>query len=325
MLLEFTINHMDILDALHGPTEIQTTFLDVYDRKDPTTPIGATIHLVGLQVDRVLCAGQTYRREELPDHVAHGLVCGLVLYVQACSHIYDAHYRLGFRLAQRSHALLPVAHPIRQVLLPTEVGVVNAFSRQASTLINQPGGWFMEAFPLTWKGLHQMVADHRPIDCAALTGDYGRWWEYIHSYMTRVTQAVYPNEAALHADHPILAWMDAPAPTVAGLATLLSEAFFVQVRHTRLSNPAVEHIFRYMHILDPAPVRIATAAQTVAVGRATSEIGGVPLSRDFSGVVDHRAARNILHEFYTGLGGPFARTIVDPGLLPSAVCTSLNK
>lgn len=337
-LLEFTLNHMDVEDLVHredGQTaEVRTTWLGSCDRKDHKVPIGGIIRLSGSvedktwRVDEVICEDKTYNRSDLPGCVAHGLTCGIIVCTQVCSHVYDAHCRFGSRLAHYNHDLLPTTHPIRQVLLPIEIKTSNVFSRAALTLIHKPDGWVGRTFPLTWQGLEQMLAKHTPADHAALPGDYGRWWTYIHGYMDRVARVVYKSEEALRADPAACTWLgalDVPQ-TVDGLSTLLADAFFVQVRHARLSSPAFEHIIRYMHILDPAPVCPATAAQTIAIGRATSEIGGVPLGRNLSGAIVHGGTRDILHEFYEGLLDPaFVHTIVDPALLPAGICTSLNK
>lgn len=70
--------------------------------------------------------------------------------------------------------------------------------------------------------------------------DYGRWWMYVSTRMTRVAQAVYPTEFHLEKDLSVPTWMKALGYalfTVEGLTILLSDAYVVQARHTRLSTP----------------------------------------------------------------------------------------
>jgi hypothetical protein len=325
-LLEYYLNNTDILDVLHqvrgkdddeDAFEVHTTFLDTYAKKDGVGLVGATIRLapdVALERPgnwRIVDLRQgtrTYTREQIPQDVAHRVYVGLDAYGTVAVHAFHVHYQASHRRSIVSEAILPRTHPLRRLLLPTELGTTNGVGRAVVSLLN-PTGVFVNMFPFEYTGgLDRMLAEYRPWDPADLSdhrtklvitedlslhpvlGDYQRWWTYIERHLTPTV------EDMVH-DDVVVAWraaMDDGRHSTVG--QLVTQAFFTQVRHNFMSNKLSGHIARYGHILSPGPFDVASAFYDMMTSLVT-QLRWVPLTRGFA----YAGCHSSLVEFYSGL------------------------
>ena len=324
-LLEYTINNIDTLGMLHATDrpetfELRTEFLDDYQRKDPGTPVGATVALTKQSVSHLVIASMTYdgkeydRRDQIPEQAAHAVLRGVVAYMTIASHAFHAHYQSSARVAALSQSMLPMSHPVRQVLMPTELGTTNSAARAARTLLGEDGP-LVRVFPFTYIGLCAMrrnytthpIASDSPFPGHRVATDYNVWWTYITKYMSDVVDALYP-AGTTTLDPVAKEWLQAVDGRVsrtedrAALIRVLTSAFMIQVRHNFMSNRIMSHIVRYMSILEPSETRVARALLTMVMFKGT-ELRWVPITRDFSSNIDHREARAVMRAFYQGMAG----------------------
>ena len=322
-LLEYAINNIDTLGILHATArleafELRTTFLDDYQRKDPGTPVGATVALTKQSSSHLVITSMTYdgkeydRRDQIPEQAARAVLTRMRAYMTIASHAFHAHYQSSARVAAMSHSMLPMSQPVRQVLMPTELGTTNGVARAAHVLLGEDG-MFVRIFPFTYKGLYAMLRDYPthpvPTDFSIpghhqVSADYNVWRTYITKYMSDVVDALYPQTTSL--DPVVKAWLTAVAghgcrtDDRAALIHTLASAFMIQVRHNFMSNHIVSHIARYTYILDPSDARVARALDTLTTNQAT-KLRWVPITRDFSSNIDHREARAVMRAFYQGM------------------------
>jgi hypothetical protein len=321
-LLEYAINNIDPLDILHATArsdvfEVRTAFLDDCQRKDPATHVGATVALEARSSTSLVITSMTYdgneygKRDKIPEHAAHAVLLGMMAYMTVASHAFHSHYQSSARVAALSQSMLPMSHPVRQILMPTELGTTSVIARAVHTLLGEDGN-FVRCFPFTYKGLRAMLRDYtdRPVPTDfkfpghRVAADYSVWWTHIAKNMSDVVNALYPPTTLL--DPVVKAWLTAvdghgrPTDDRAALIRALASVFMIQVRHNFLSNHIVSHIFRYTYILDPTEVLVAPARAALAMNQAT-KLRWVPITRDFSPNIDHSEARAVMRAFYQGL------------------------
>jgi hypothetical protein len=338
-VLRLAINNIDFLDYTYpingGGFELRAQDLVTRVHVDHSTGM--------FVVDEVVDKGVVYKAGHVPPHVAGRAVWGLVAETTTATHAYYYHYRAGAARASLSHRLLPLSHPLRQVLAPTELGTNAVMARAVPSLLGKKG-FLRQCFPYDLDTMIHSYVPWDPLDPTDrrtqllsrpgpghMLGDYGRWWKYILDHMRDVTWAIYPTEADLGKDAAAVAWTREAAVLVYGsvsppatrerVATLLTSCFFAQVRHNFLSSHWLNHIARWYYILRPGPTSIAQATRFLLTGLATG-VRWVPMvGRGFWQVVGHEGARSTLAAFYAGLGstGNFARSTRHPLALPSAM------
>jgi hypothetical protein len=320
-LLEYFLNNVDILDVLHRQEddtfEVQTEFLDTYAKKEGVGLVGATIRLEpdpagerpgDWRIVHLRQGTTTYTREEVAQDMAHRVYTGLAAYVTVATHTFHLHYQASHRRAIVSESILPRNSPLRDLLLPTELGTTSAIGRGVVLLL-APQGIFSTIFPFQYRGgLDRMVEEYRPWDPAdpadhrtqlvitkdrslhPVLGDYQRWWAYIERHLTPVVEELAGGDS-------VTTWRTAMnngrSSTVGHLATL---AFFAQVRHNFLSNETFAHMARYGRILEPGPFNVSNAALVMILSVST-KLRWVPLTRGFAPAGCHP---NIV-DFYSGL------------------------
>ena len=160
-LLEYFLNNADILDVLHREHndmfEVQTEFLDTYTKKEGVGLVGATIRLApdpdpdperpgDWRIVHLRQGTKTYTREQVPQDMAHRVCIGLKAYVTVATHAFDLHYDASHRRAVVSESLLPREHPLRRLLLPTELGTTSGIGRAVVSLL-APNDMFATVFP----------------------------------------------------------------------------------------------------------------------------------------------------------------------------------
>ena len=349
-LLEYALNNIDTLDLLHSaePLEIRTEFLNTYAHKDPSRLTGATIRLdrtpTEYRIRQVRYCGTVYTRETLPPSVAHLVLSGVYAYVTVASHAYGVHYRSGHVRAEVSHALLPETHPVRLVVMPSEVNVTNGLGRAAYFLLNRRGV-FAKCSPFTFEGLQTLLSEYHPWDpsqpldprtelvCGdhddlpSVLQDYRRWWRYLQTHMSAVVRVLYPTDEALADDTVVTTWMTAVGGGVhestlsERLVNLLAGVFFCQVRHNYMSSPHFGQVGRYLSILEPQTVNV-TQGYLLAITHASTTLRWVPLvGRGFGQLLANHVVYQTLQEFYVGLGSTsaLAKSMHHPYSLPSAM------
>jgi len=313
-LLEYALNNLDLVDILHSldqktSFEVRTEFLNAYPHKDATSPVGAVIGLEvqesGLFVIRSLSyAGTLYPRAQIPERIASVTVLGVFAYVTVATHAFHLHYSSSARVASLSASLLSMTHPVRQILMPTELGVTNSIARGVHALLGEDR-FFVQTLPFTYEGLRTMLQEYVPVMTFPpvthrIGSDYHQWWTYLDQQMSRVVEALYPPGTTL--DPAVRSWLTALHEEAdrAGLVRVLVSGFMIQVRHNFVSNRIFGHFARFMLILDPREVPVTTAFRTLLVSEGTT-LRWVPMTRNFSENVDHPAARSVMQAFYTGM------------------------
>lgn len=361
-LLEFAVNNMDCLDVLHptgneGFFEIKTEFMDSYkQRSHPMETHGGRIllQLVGgdapyLSVSSIVHRGTTYHRDKVPDEFARRVLWGLLAQMTIGVSMYTIQYQTGAAQSALSNQILPTSHPLRQVLMPTEMGTVAILGRGIPSLLGRRGT-FACAFPYTTDkgGLGRLIHDYvtwDPLDQEdtrtylmgeagaselPVVGDYIRWWAYIISHMERVVGALYPNADDLQRDRMATKWIRESSSLrgykygtddLARLPTLLAITFFAQIRHNFVSTATIDHIFRWYYILNPGPTSVGHVSQVLLTGSCTT-LPWVP-ARDhrFDLVVDNLEVQGVMTEFYNGfdIGGAFGRSMRHRAAAPCAL------
>lgn len=356
-LLEYIVNNVDLLDVLHpvddtSCVELRTTFLDQIPTKNGDHCCGGIVRLQVLSQDpskfriaTVTHEGRTYNSKTVPPTVVDRVLWGLLAYVTGCTHLGHLHVRQGVLLPRLSQRLLPMSHPLRQVLAPTEVGTASGVARSIPSLLARDGV-FVNVFPFTYEGWQRLLADYRPntrrtwVETAPnlpIVGDYGRWWSYCREHMHKVLITLYPTDQALTRDTAVLQWIREAAALLLPpsdrtqtpreqLTILLAHAFFSQVRHNFLSNERVSHIVRWYYILHPGATDVIQAMRLMVVTTAT-KIRWVPLAgRGFEHTVRHSAISKVMGEFYDGLAphGKLARSMLHVMALPSEIEASIG-
>jgi len=311
-LLEYAINNIDTLGMLHATAqpeafELRTGFLDDYQRKEPGPPVGATVALESQSSSSLVITSMTYdgvdydRRDKIPEQAANAVLLGMRAYMTIASHAFHIHYQSSARVATLSHTMLPMSHPVRQVLMPTELGTTNVVARSVHSLLGEDG-IFVRAFPFTYKGLCAMLRDatvrqatpDSPFLGHQASSDYSVWLGYITKHMSDVVDALYPPPTT-SLDPVVKAWLVNVAchgyrtDDRATLIRAMASAFMIQVRHN-------------LYILDPNEVLVAPVMDIFTANLAT-KLRWVPITRDFSSNIDHREARAVMRAFYQGMSG----------------------
>jgi hypothetical protein len=317
-LLEYTLNNIDIMDMLHPLTpttfELRTTFLNAYTHKDPKSLVGAVVHLevqasAQFSIQSVTYATTHYSRAELPPEIASRILSGIIAYVTVALHLFQTHFHSSARIASMSEALLPMGHPVRQVLMPTELGAPNGVARALHALVGTDG-IFATTGPFTYEGLYALTREDVPLrtnfpaSTHRIGADYHVWWGYIVQTMSHVVDVLYPPGTSL--DPAAYTWLfnlgllEATPDHRKALVLVMSSVFMTQVRHNFMSSHIFGHISRYKAILDVREVNISETFLTILTGQATN-LRWVPITRDFSSNIDHAAARSVMRTFYSGL------------------------
>jgi hypothetical protein len=340
-LLVFAINNVDFLDVMY-PVDREGYF-ELWSQ-DLVTLVNVD-ESGTCRVVTVVADGTEYVVPNIPEEIAANVLWGLMAHATVSTHFYGQHYQGGAALASLSSRLLPMTHPIRQVLAPTELGVNEVLGKAITVLIGR-SGVIAQCFPSY--DLAGLVKDHRhwdPLDLddyrthllqsspeqmGTIVRDYRRWWTYIQDHMTLVVDELYPTEASM--DAAVIAWARDAATLIHGctvtttitkerVTTLLASTFFAQVRHNFLSNRRFGHVLRWYYILKPGPTSMSQAI-SFQLTASTTSVQWVPLvGRGFEHAVCHDGARRKLTEFFSGLcpTGEFARLIEHPLALPSEI------
>jgi hypothetical protein len=143
--------------------------------------------------DRVI-GGSCGKRDHISQEMGHALLLGLVAYVTVATHAFHMHYQSGHHRALVLESRLPRRHPLRRLLLPTEIGTTNSIGRGVVSLLGEKRA-FQSIFPFEYTGLEQMLSTYLPWDPSEVSdhhtalvmnggslhhvlGDYQRWWAY---------------------------------------------------------------------------------------------------------------------------------------------------
>ena len=345
-LLEYALRNVDLLDLLH-PMENDATCLVLctlhIDRVSlQGHPHGATLLLNAktMHIEQLDHRGRTYGRDMIPPVVASRALWGILSYITAVTHLYHLHIQCSALLARVSERLLDRTHPLRLVLLPSELGTTDVLARAVPALLTARG-MPAQCFPWTFDGLQELLRDYVPWSPrraellfmdeyreVPVIGDFGRWWAYIYGHMHRVVHALYETDDMLSRDTQATQWLreaspllgvDVTAPARERVSTVLTRAFFTQIRHNFLSNAVFSHMSRWYYVLHPGPVSVGQAIRSTMIASTTS-LQWVPmLGRKFEAMHLHAPVRRIMEEFYAGLGptDAFAQSILHPLALPS--------
>ena len=240
--------------------------------------------------------------------------------------------------------LLPLSHPLRQVLIPTEVGTRESMAR-AFVLLLPRGGLFELSDPLTFHGLDCMVREYKQwnpsdmedkrtgmitgdipmFDSIPVLGDYRRWWKHIYSHMVYVVRAMYPSGDV--DDISTVAWVGKSTDVFNVLVVLLTDVFFTLVRHNIVSNVYSSNTWRWnIILLNTETIKLSRVLLLLA-GSAGSTAPWIPLTeRAFENIVQCERVHAALSEFYESLRptSAFARSINHPAMLPSEIGMSVG-
>ncbi len=131
-LLEYALCNMDILDLLRpsdDPTRLVlcTMFVDRVPRKNTVDTHGVTLTLVRttdttVRIEELEHGGRSYSRDTIPPAIASRALWGIVSYITTATHLFMLHGQCGALLADISERRLDRTHPLRCILLPTELG-----------------------------------------------------------------------------------------------------------------------------------------------------------------------------------------------------------
>jgi hypothetical protein len=306
-LLEFSLNNLWLGDILYriSPTqyEIRTDCLNTYEHDDPTKPTGSTIGVNCVsdqfRVSHLTYVGVHYTRETIPEYVSARVILGILAYMTIQSHLMKTHVRMGFQRVRHNRKCLPITHPIRLLLLPTEPGTIRTTAMAQITLM-VPGAVVDMGFPYTFAGLRAMIAADTthtiegPVPQTVLS-DIWTWRTYIMIHMGNIVRTIYPDEDALARDMVLHAWLG--AKTRVTLETHLVDVFMSSVHHSFLSSSFVDHIGRMSMILDPETVN-ATKRLSMIVTFASTNTLYIPLNRDFSTLHEYPET---VARFYEGM------------------------
>ena len=124
-------------------------------------------------------------------------------------------------LASISERLLDRTHPLRRVLLPTELGTTDVLVRGVPSLLTARGQ-FAQCFPWTVDGLQELLQDYVPWNPLQMIlneytevpviGDFGRWWTYLHDHMHQVVHALYETDDSFSRDTQAVQWLREASP-----------------------------------------------------------------------------------------------------------------
>ena len=354
-LLEFALGELDLLDLVRaapdgspGTLVLCTAFVDRFELKDLVGDgYGATLRLSwrvggGFRVDRLDFGGRRYPRAEIPAEAAWRALWGIYSYVSVGTHLYYTHGVCGAGLTALSRRTLERAHPLRRLLLPTELGTTNGLARAVPALLSDAsvaGSMFATSFPWTVGGLRSVVRSYEPwnpLDAsdprsqlmqteldAPVVGDLGRWWRHVLHFVSRAVDVLYDcSDDELERDAAAVRWLDgaswllgtpsSPACSKrAHLATVVSLAFFIQVRHNFGSNACITHVARWSYILRPGPVPVAEPVFQVLVLIGVTAAWVPMVGRGFESLSTHAGVRRVMEDFYASLAsdGPFAQSL----------------
>jgi hypothetical protein len=289
---------------------------------------GVTLKLVTtdttMRIEQLERCGRQYSRDAIPPAIASRALWGIISYITTATHLWMLHGQCGALLADISERRLDRMHPLRCILLPTELSTNEVLTRAVSALLTSQG---MPAlcFPWTIDGLRALLCDYEnwnPLDTDnarsqllrsdheyPVVGDLGRWWRYIQQHMREAVNALYATDASVQQDVSAAQWLH-EASNLLGIvgsddrhrvATILSLAFFAQIRHNFLSNDIFGHIIRWYYILHPGPTSVGQSFRSMLTTSITS-LKWVPLvGRQFERICLHAGVRGVMTRFYAGL------------------------
>ena len=349
-LLEYALCNIDILDLLrhiaNDPTRLVlcTMCVDHVQRKNSDRH-GVTLTVLAetMRIEQLEHDGRCYSRDEIPPDIASRALWGLLSYVTGVTHLFMIHGKYAAMLTAISERVLDHSHPLRRILLPTELGATDVLISAIPPLLSSYG-MPVQCFPWTVRGLRVLLRDYvawNPLDTKSVrsqvllsenstvpvVGDLGRWWRYIHQHMAQVVDVLYETDASVRQDTQATQWLHETTDLVgvtdvgerASLVTVLSLVFFTQIRHHFLSNPVFEHILRWYYVLQPGPTSVGQALFSMIVYSVTSRQWVPLVGRQFEALNQHAGVRVIMTAFYEGLEPmrAFARSMYHPLALPS--------
>ncbi len=283
--IEWYCNHFDILDLLQkdhqGHFVIDTTFLDNYEYKDWAAPLGARLTMEatpdGFSAKELYYQG----KEGFGEEEIRACLAGILTYTTICSHLFHVHYRVAYRMAKQNQVLLSLHHPIRRVLLPTELEVSNNVARAISGLIRRQGA-VISIVNFTYAGAGKMITDYkqgRSLETDIHTmkdfaqsfnltpqekqcppfSSYITWKSYLLSMFRKIVGDLYSSDREVKQDKALQTWYqhvtmpltvyesgqgkNIPIQPVGReeVAGLLAYVYFCQVRHSQQSNDPLMH------------------------------------------------------------------------------------
>ena len=92
-----------------------------------------------MRIEQLDHAGQTYSCDDIPPTVASRALLGILSYITVATHLYHLHGQCGALLANVSERLLDRTHPLRCMLLPTELGTTDGLVRAIPSLLTARG------------------------------------------------------------------------------------------------------------------------------------------------------------------------------------------
>ena len=364
-LLEFALGELDLLDLVRpapdgspGTLVLCTAFVDRFELKNLVGDrYGVTLRLSwraggGFRVDRLDFGGRRYPRAEIPAEAAWRALRGILSYVTVATHLYYTHGVCGAGLTALSRRTLERAHPLRRLLLPTELGTTNSLARGVSALLTDAsvaGSVLAVSFPWTVGGLRSVLRSYEawnPLDAsdprsqlmqteldAPVVGDLGRWWRHILHFVSRAVDVLYDcSDDELERDAAAVRWLDGasrllgtPSPPAcskrAQLATVVSLAFFIQVRHNFSSNARISHVARWSDILRPGPVPVAEPLFRALVSIGITASWPSMVGRGFESLSTHAGVRRVMEDFYASLApdGAFAQSLLHAMAKPEEI------
>jgi hypothetical protein len=307
-LLEYGLNNLWVGDITHRINtfkyEIRTEFLNGFEHHNPKQPsggvIGVTCNAGSFHIVEVRYLGIRYDREHVPEYVLSRIAWGLLAHMTIGPHLMDTHIIMGFQRVRHIRKYLPLTHPVRRLLLPTETGSIQNSAMAVFTLMT-PSAAVDTAFPYTFAGLRAMVDTYTPSDIPervphAVFRDVYTWRTYIASHMKKIVRSMYPCDIAIRNDTALGKWLGNDKPRRV-LEKRLTDIFMAGVHHSFMSSPYTVHFARMATILDPEPVDVESRIEMITVFIQTDSIY-IPMDADFSALNERR---DEVAEFYRGM------------------------
>lgn len=319
---------------------IDTQALNTYPHKDGMRKLGARGEFLlvngKLELQTVVYETVVYQRGDTSEEARTALraLYGSYSFIRTVlTHAIGIHWKSSAEFILKLRDIFPESHPLRQVLMPTELGALNGLARAAKTLLSRDA-FFHEFGPLTYEGLNELIRDYiaeadpclekmELIQEAGLT-EYKEWrlseeevtalpfaslhaWlVHIHKYATEYVDTY----LRLYPDDIYLQRWEAANPKLAGreaLIKVIGAMYLLQIIHSSVANSSFFYIFSsYSYILRTGVTglnshsRISTHFMQMIVDASTSE-EWFHIELDVSSLITEPSCREVWHRFYLGM------------------------
>jgi hypothetical protein len=204
-----------LLDYKNDEFIIDTTFMNDYEYHDYSEHVGVHANLKlksgFFYVHKISSDDRTYEYPNIPENIYYKLYAGALTYFTIMDHAYINHWYISAKMSIINEKFLPINHPIRRILYPTETSAINIASRAILTLVS-PGAVIEKTHPFTYKGMEHMKSERKIADpYHELIGviiekkfsrhinqspfkDIIEWHDYIKQFAENIVDIMYPTD-----------------------------------------------------------------------------------------------------------------------------------